>query len=164
MCWPKVFRHVIHDFESPFGVQVRIPAVHAHREHVGNLQVRLCAHRGKVKVPVRILDAQIIHQGRRKNRCQASHQRLIAEGIVLETGGEVEPIVQRREVGSPLVIKEVPCRKNFPLAEVVVDSEQHVVVVNRSGHLEIFGGQPKDVYFRIVDVGQVGQHSRVIKR
>ena len=149
---------------AAFGVQVRIPAIHSHREYVGNLQVRLRAHRGKVEAPVGILKTQFVDQRTGENRRQVSDYRLIAETVVLESGRQVEPVVQRRKIGRALVVEEIAYEQRLPLAEGVVDPEQHIVVVDRPGDLKILSRQAEDVHFHVIDVGDVCQHGRVVER
>ena len=68
-----------------------------------------------------ILQTQLIYQRRRCGRDQIPHHRLIPEEIVLETGRQVETIIQRGEIRSPLVIDEVAHEQRLAIAQVVIE-------------------------------------------
>ena len=151
-------RYGVGDLEPAFRVNIRIPAIDAHREYVRDFEVWLRAHRGEVEVPVRVLKAQFVDEGSREHRSQVSDHRLIAEIIVFETGWQVETVVQRRKIRPPLVIEEIAHEERFPFAEGVVDADKKIVVVDRAVHTKIFRGQAKGVYFHVIDGRQIGQH------
>src|SRR5437764_404240 len=90
-------------------------------------------------------------------------KRLVAQKIIFEARGEIEAVIQWRDIGQASIVEEVAQEAVFVFRERMVKLKQEVVIVAVAG-----GGQllrrKAEVLLELVDAGQVLQDHRVIKR
>ncbi len=91
--------------------------------------MRLRGDCGEVKGPPGKLHAQLVNHRRFEHRSKGASDGLIAIEVVLESGRQVEAVIQRRLVQQPSVIDEIPDEHCFLLAEAVVQPQEAVVGV-----------------------------------
>ena len=91
--------------------------------------MRLCGDRGEVKGPPGKLYAQLVNHRRLEHGSKRASDGLIAIEVVLESGRQVEAVVERRLVQQSSIVDEIADKHGFLLAEAMVQPEEAIVGV-----------------------------------
>src|SRR5260370_4821143 len=92
-------------------------------------KVRLRGNRGEVKGPPGKLHAQLVNHRGFEHRSKRAGDGLIAVEVVLESGRQVEAVVQWRLVQQSSIVDEIADEHAFLLAEAVIQPQETVVCV-----------------------------------
>ena len=123
----EVARHVVDQLKPRLPVKIRISPIHAEREGVRKLQVRLRGHGGEIKRPPGKLHAQFVHQLWMNHRSQRARNRLIAVKVVLKSRRQVKSIVQGGLIQQTPVVHEITHEQLLVGVKAVVDAHEAVV-------------------------------------
>ena len=91
--------------------------------------MRLGGDGREVKRPPSKLHAQLVNRRRFEYGSKRASDGLIAIEVVLESGGQVEAVVQRRLVEQPSIANEIADEHCFLLVEAAVQPQEAVVIV-----------------------------------
>src|SRR5205085_2981526 len=111
---------VVHQLNPAFFVEVGVSSVYADGKDVADFQVRLRGLGGKIEEAVSVLHPQFVHQRVAKGCAQRADDGLIAERVLFESRGQVEAVIERRNIVQALIVEEVTSREIVPLIKGVV--------------------------------------------
>src|SRR5258708_32942977 len=131
----------------------------------GKVEMRVGRDRRKVKRPSSKLQAQLVNHRRFDDGSERPGNGLIAIEVFLESGRQVEAVVQRRLVQQPSIVDEIAHKHGLAWAEVVVESQKSIVgvICSENTAQAWFRRQAIDG-FHFIDEFNVLEDRRIVER
>ena len=120
---------VVGNFEALLAIEIRIAAIYAGSERVGDFQVRLGGIGGEIEGASRELQEQFVGFVRADQGSEMTGDGLVAEEIVLEGGRQIESVVQRRLIGEARIGDEIAGEEIVVLTEIFVEAQEAIVEI-----------------------------------